>query len=172
MEPRPTQRDESVLEDFYHLMADALSKDSDMAAGVPLERIIEGLRYAGTPAFDGYEYAKQLERSGWDSVSAQDIEILDCADSFMRRAIERAEAAWVERNAIKPPFESGAIVRAKISRLLHGAKRVEECVTEGHAYLKDRNRETGHCLFRDQQWVETRGEQGGYVLRWEDVEIV
>lgn len=172
MEPRPTQRDESVLEDFYQNMAEALAKDSDMAAGMSLELTIEGLRYAGRPAFDGFEYAKQLERRGWYGISAQDVETLDCADSFMREAVEKAEAAWVERNQIKPPFESGAIVRAKIARLLPGTKWVKECVTEGRVYLEERHRETGHCLFRDQQWVETHGEQGGYVLRWEDVEIV
>jgi hypothetical protein len=172
MEPRPTQRDESVLEDFYQNMAEALAKDSDMAAGMSLERIVEGLRYSGHPAFDGFEYAKQLERSGWDEISAQDIETLDCADSFMREAIEKAEAAWVEQNQIKPPFESGTVVRAKIARILPGAKRVEECVTEGRVYLDDRNKTTGHCLFRDHQWAETRGEQGGYVLRWEDVEVI
>jgi hypothetical protein len=77
MEPRPCKDDPQVLDEFYASMTQALHADSDMTAGMSPEEIEQGLRYAGRPALDGYEYAKQLEANGWSGITAQDIETLD-----------------------------------------------------------------------------------------------
>lgn len=171
MEPRPGRSDPQVLDAFYDAMSKALHADSDMATGMSLEQIEQGLRYAGTPALDGYAYAKQLESNGWSGISAQDIETLDGAHGFLHQAIRNAEIAWIGRNKILPPITSGSRVKAKIARILPGAKRVEECVADGHAYLDDKNSAAGYCVFRDAQWVETRGEEGGYVIPWESLQM-
>lgn len=171
-EPRPGLDAQQVMDAFYQAMSNALHADSDMAAGMSLEKIEQGLRYAGYPPSDGYEYAKSLENSGWSGISAQDIETLDCARGFLHRAKESAEADWVWRNSIKPPFTSSTRVRAQIHRVLPGGRRVERVVAEGRAYLDEKNSKIGRCLFRDDQWVQARGNEGGYLLAWEDIEII
>ena len=172
-EQRPRRNSPEVMNVFYEKMAEMVRTDSDMAAGMSIERIVDGLKCAGAPNnYDGYQYAKHLEDHGWSGITAHDIEMLDCASHIASEATHNAEIAWVKRNNITPPIESGATVRANIYRVQKGAKKLGLCMVEGKAYLNERNSAAGYCLFRDSKWIEEHGDQGGTLIPWESLENI
>lgn len=173
MEPRPKVTDPRVLDLFYRRMAETLLESScDMVEGMSLDEVERGLRYAGPPAMDGYEYAKQLEANGWSGITASDVDVLDAAYGIRYRAHEEVLRSWVTENGLEPPFPSGAKVRTTITKFNPSMRRGVEEVCVGHAYYDDRLRQLGQCMFRDARWVEEHGTDGGYVLDWERCEAL
>lgn len=167
--PRPAFRDIAVLDRFYEDFAQFLvDMKLLMVRNMEHALIIRGLRAAGPPASDGYTYAKQLEAAGWDGIDSDTIEYLSDAWSIWSNAHLAHQREWISTFNVQPPFPSGTHVRAEVTRLLLDG-RGQRVTTTGFAYFDDDHADAGQCLFRDEQWIAAHGDQGGYVLNWEDL---
>ncbi|MFA6060720.1 MAG: hypothetical protein WC756_21165 [Taibaiella sp.] len=154
---RPKIYDQEILEIFYKSFADDLKKNScEMCDGMSLEEIENGLMYAGTPEFDGYDYAKKLERYGWSGITAGDVEILDCAHSFLSDVHDDAVRKWVIDNDIKPELKDGDFITYKNN------------ICTVH-YI-DRTIALAKYLVRSRDWLVRNGDKGGVHVNFEDID--
>jgi hypothetical protein len=158
MTSRPKRNDQAVLELYYKRFAEYLiADDCNFCRGYSIEEIKSGMMKAGFPASDGYDYAKQLEDfGGFDGFTTGDIQSLDEASSVIGEIHDDIVMKWVIDNGIAPKLKDG-----------------EACEHKGEAgtvHHEDLYLKIGKYLFRTEQWVTTKGNQGGQILNFEDVE--
>jgi len=66
------------------------------------------------PRFDGYEFARELERhAGW-STSRSMVDDLDEMEWLVDERVEAAEKQWFADNDIKPPLPIGTCVLCRV----------------------------------------------------------
>jgi hypothetical protein len=154
---RPTRNDTEVLFAFYKLFAEEMKKNcAELCNGMSLQEIEGALSESGRPDFDGYEYAKKLERGGFDDITADDVEVFDGAFSVLLDAHDRILGQWVKDNDIKPGLADGDL-----------------CAYQGETgtvHYNDRNMKHGVYLFRSAKWIAEKGNQGGQHVNWEDID--
>jgi hypothetical protein len=157
MTSRPKRNDQAVLDLFYKRFAEFLQKEGcNFCQGYLLEEIESDLRRSGYPESDGYEYAKKLEDYGFDGFTTSDIQALDEASSLIREIHDKIVSQWVIDNGIAPKLKDGEACEHKgESGTVHHEER----------YLK-----IGKYLFRTEQWLKEKGNQGGHIINFEDVE--
>lgn len=98
--PRPEITDDMILE-AAKAMVEKLGGDADA----------ETLANAYHPGMDGFDLAKELDKSyGWD-VTRAEMEMLDEMDTLVDRAHLAACRKWFEENNIQPPYPVGAHVQ-------------------------------------------------------------
>jgi hypothetical protein len=155
--PRPTRNDQTVLAMFYKLFAEEMKKNcAELCIGMSLQEIEDALLKSGRPDSDGYEYAKKLERDGWDDITADDVEVLDGAFSVLLDAHESIVSQWVKDSDIKPGLNDGDLCAYKGET--------------GTVHYNDRNMKHGVYLFRSAKWIAENGNQGGQCVNWEDID--
>ena len=94
---RPKVTKEMVIEAAQKI-AETLDGDA--------ETIAEHYRHP----MDGYELARELDRSaGWD-LTMPDVEELDCLSGIVSDLHSKAEKKWAEENDIQPPLPIGSTI--------------------------------------------------------------
>ncbi len=95
---RPKVTKEMVIEAAQKI-AETLDGDA--------ETIAEHYRHP----MDGYELARELDRSaGWD-LTMPDVEELDCLSGIVSDLHSKAEKKWAEENDIQPPLTIGTHIK-------------------------------------------------------------
>ena len=85
-------------------------------------------------------------------------------DRYLSARHRNVQKDWVRRNNIQAPFQSGAMVKAAVGKVRRGSRRVSCEEAFGRAYIDERSAKTAKCQFRDPEWIEENGDQGGYVV--------
>jgi hypothetical protein len=158
MTPRPKRNDLEILDLFYKRFAEVLQNEGcNFCQGYSIEEIERDMRRSGRPAEDGYEYAKNLEDfGGFDGFTASDIEVLDSASFTLSNIHDEIVSQWAIDNDIKPKLKDG-----------------EACTymgTAGTVHHDERYLKLCKYLFRSEQWIKDKGNQGGHIINFEAFE--
>lgn len=95
--PRPTITDEMVIE----------AARTEYPEPGEAEAIAEHFHRH----MDGYELAKELDRSAWWDCTRDDVDKLDCVSSKVERLLSEAEQAWCIAHDIQPSLPVGTRIR-------------------------------------------------------------
>lgn len=155
--PRPKINDPQVIALFCKLFAVEMRTSCDsLCVGMSLEDIEHGLIKCGIPDSNGYEYAKNLENYGrFYGITADDVEVMDNAHSFLRDAHDDLVIQWINDNNVQPDFNDGDLCSYKGET--------------GTVHWCDRLMRTGEYLFRSVKWISEHGDQDGRYVKWEEV---
>ena len=149
--PSSYHKDALIAEEFRDGVYEALLREFDLynEPEVMMDTLVRG-------------YYWEFTQADWDNIQ--------CFDFFVREKIKEKEEQWVKDNNIMPPFPVGARVR-----LPSHYKETTGVIDRIYEYEPAR-----YCVLTDKQveynkQMEQQGEtmrHGGYVLRFEDVELV
>jgi hypothetical protein len=153
--PRPKSNDPSILaaamKEFLPSVLKWLEDKGETMPESEIQDVQEQLEEALTPFnSDGYERARELERTGW-SPDSELVEILDGWDGALYSAHYKAERQWVIDYGIKPQLSAGQRVKAK-----HGDEIIE-------GTIKDVQNATAHYS------IDVGHKNSWPLVRYEDV---
>ncbi len=160
MRPRPDKHHPVVeLNTFKALAAKLRTHAPAFVEGMAPDDIQLRLSYAGLPPADRcYDYLKKLEACGWYGFTDSALEVFLQAHAIHMRAWYDYMKHWARQSWVGESYSNGDAV-------YHGESR-------GHVFIDNNLREMAAGYFRDADWVKTHGEQGGFLVFWEDLRAV
>lgn len=154
------------------IMANVLMEQNGMTKDMSYDEVVRGLLFAERMLDNGYEYAKHLESQGWSGITANDVLVLDEVGAFSQKIQVAITAKWVEVNGLQPPCPEGSMVKVIVHKPNTTQTGFVEREIFGKVTMPDRLKKLGFFVVRDNEWIENHGEEGGYQVPWEAVEVI
>ena len=172
--PRPTYLDQGFDVQTVHEFIQKYYPESYHEDAVWAEEVRNGVYEALIEEFYLYDDPQVLMNllirdHQWE-FTQQDWDNIQCFDFFVSKKLKEKEAQWVKDNHIEPPFPVGAKVRlpSHYDEITGVINQIYEYEPARYCVLTAKQEEYNKQM--EQQGKTER--QGGYVVKFEDVELV